>query len=275
MLEFYIRNMFSSWTFRCGTNNVSKLLNDFPSFASYLSTYSKFSPNQLLTDTIHQQTCTELKLDDNEKQINSKYIAHHLGSNMRRGCINHCTVVCAPYVIFLVPFDNDIINDKIINENKNIVWCSLLDITDEILCYSPLHLVSINQYKLEMDPLLHLILSNEYIVSRKWMTSCSHFARLELKITKSMLEDTYQMKQKQVNKRKSKKRDIDNEPIQILHKKISKGKLYLGSIKAAKNIERLKELNISHIIDCQAKRTKCITTNDGFIKLCVCLDDSK
>lgn len=238
---------------------ANKLLNDYPKFASYLIDKSRFASNKF-------------NIKDNGDNCNNadnpKYLAHHLASNMRRIVNNHCTILCPPYVIFMVPFDSKIINDKVINENKNLFWCPLLNITDEILSYSPLHLLTINEEKLGMDPLLHFTLSNNYVVSQNWINNQKSVSILKLELNESMLANIYQMK---------KRKYIDNEPIAILPEKIlkDKGKLYLGSIKAAKNIKRLKELNISHIIDCQSKENKFIKkTKNGFTKLCLCLNDS-
>eukprot|EP01083_Nonionella_stella_P075373 204873_1 len=222
------------------------LFSKMPQFASYLIDKSTFVPSEFRIDS---RTFTD--------EHNAKYLAHHLASNLRRGSMHHCTILCAPYVIFMAPFENTIINDTTINQNRNMQWCSLRSLSDEILCYSPLHLISIKDKKLQMDPLLHFVLSNDCISSQKWVKNHTVRCRFTMHTENDMWMERYQVKRK------------DNEPIRVL----DNVGIYVGSIKAAKNIKRLKELNITHIIDCTASHKEYIT-NDGRTRLCIPVQDA-
>ena len=112
-----------------------------------------------------------------------------------------------------------------------------------IQCFSSLTTLKVKDTKLQLDSLFHYIMKTQEI--SKWFTQLNKQKPMipqnilnqncfELQYNKSIWKNEYTIK------------TVDNVPIKIL----DDIGLYLGSIKAAKNIKKLKEFNITYILDC-------------------------
>eukprot|EP01083_Nonionella_stella_P148841 471856_1 len=128
-------------------------LKQYPYFSRYLYGKSLFCPKEL------ESTVCAVKMKGNE---NWKYWTHHMASNMRRNNAFHCTVLCAPHVVYFVPFKNAVLKDE-----KHMIDCA----EDKMQWMTVSELMSDGSQS--VDPLMENVLMNECVSSLSWLTGTS------------------------------------------------------------------------------------------------------